>query len=131
MQHQAVLIALGINWEGRRCVLAVELANRETRTSWRELLRGLKEGGLRGVQFVVSDDHEGLEQAIFELLPEARGQRCYVHFLRNALDYLPRKGDHDCLIELRWLYDRRDLQEARRDLEAWLSKWSSKYPKLC
>jgi len=54
-----------------------------------------------------------------------------VHFLRNALDYLPRKGDDDCLTELRWLYDRRDLEEARRDLALWLGKWSSRYPKLC
>jgi putative transposase len=38
-----------------------------------------------------------------------------VHFLRNALDYLPRKGGDDCLVELRWLYDRRDAEEARRD----------------
>ena len=48
-----------------------------------------------------------------ELLPEAAWQRCYVHFLRNALDHLPRKADDDCLQELRWLYDRRDLTEAQ------------------
>jgi putative transposase len=55
----------------------------------------------------------------------------YVHFLRNALDYVPRKVDDDCLRELRWLYDRRDLGEARRDLAAWLTKWQATYPKLC
>lgn len=54
-----------------------------------------------------------------------------MHFLRKAIDYLPRKGNYDRLIELWWLYDRRDLGEARRDLGAWLSKCSSKYPKLC
>jgi hypothetical protein len=53
-----------------------------------------------------------------------------VHFLRNALDYVPRRVDDDCLQELRWLYDRRDLPEARRDLAAWLARWSGKYPKL-
>jgi len=53
-----------------------------------------------------------------------------VHFLRNALDCLPRKADDDCLQELRWLYDRRDLQEAHRDLAAWIAKWQGKYPKL-
>jgi putative transposase len=131
VSSRAVLIALGISWEGRRCVLAVELANRESRTTWRDLLLQLKERGLRGVEFVVSDDHEGLKQAIIELLPEATWQRCYVHFLRNALDYLPRKADDDCRTELRWIYDRRDLAEARADLAAWLSKWQSKYPKLC
>jgi putative transposase len=53
-----------------------------------------------------------------------------VHFLRNAPDHVPRRVDDDCLQELRWLYDRRDLIEARRDLAAWLTKWSSKYSKL-
>ena len=64
-------------------------------------------------------------------MPEAAWQRCYVHFLRNALDHLPRKADDDCLMELRWIYDRRDLEEARRDLAAWLAKWGTRYPKLC
>ena len=56
------------------------------------------------MEFVVSDDHAGLKRAVRELLPEAVWQRCYVHFLRSALDYLPRKADDDCRQELRWLY---------------------------
>jgi putative transposase len=128
---RAVLVAIGIDWEGRRQVLGVEMANRESSTSWKEFLLGLKGRGLRGINFVVSDDHPGLKRAIREVLPEAYWQRCYVHFLRNALDYLPRKGGDDCLMELRWLYDRRDAEEARRDLAAWLLRWQEKYPKLC
>lgn len=128
--HRAVLIAIGINGEGQRQVLAVELANRESQSSWKEFLTGLKERGLSGVEFVVSDDHAGLKRAIREVLTEAPWQRCYVHFLRNALDYLPRKADDDCLQELRWLYDRRDIGEANRDLAAWVVKWQGKYAKL-
>lgn len=131
VQSRAVQIAIGINWDGRRCVLGVELANRESSTSWRDFLVGLKQRGLSGVEFVVSDHHEGLRQAIAQILPEAVWQRCYVHFLRNALDHLPRRADDDCMKELRWIYDRRDGLEARRDLAAWLGKWQSKYPKLC
>ena len=131
IRSRAVLVAIGINWDGRRGVLAVELAGRESTTSWRQLLLSLKQRGLCGVEFVVTDDHAGLKKAIAEVLPEAIWQRCYVHFLRNALDYLPRKADDDCLQELRWLYDRRNLQEARQDLAAWLTKWGQKYPKLC
>jgi putative transposase len=128
---QAAQIAVAVDGEGRRQVLAVELANRESRSSWRDFLSGLKARGLFGVEFVVSDDHEGLKQAIREVLPGAAWQRCYVHFLRNALDYVPRKVDDDCLQELRWIYDRRDLAEVRADIKAWLAKWQSKYPKLC
>jgi len=131
IRSQAVLLAIGIGWDGRRGILAVELANRESRSSWRDFLLQLRERGLSGVEFVVSDDHAGLRQAIVEVLPEAAWQRCYVHFLRNALDYVPRKVDDDCLRELRWLYDRRDFAEARRDLAAWLAKWQATYPKLC
>jgi putative transposase len=128
---QAVMIAIGVDWEGRRNVLAVELANRESQSSWREFCLGLKERGLHGVELVISDDHAGLRKAIGEVFTEAVWQRCYVHFLRNALDYLPRKADNDCMTELRWIYDRRSIEEAREDLAAWLKKWSSRYPKLC
>jgi putative transposase len=128
---QAVLIAIAVDWEGRRQVIGVELANRESRSSWKEFLLGLKGRGLHGVEFVVSDDHSGLKKAIAEVLPEGAWQRCYVHFLRNALDYVPRKVDDDCLRELRWLYDRRDLAEARRDIAQWLAKWQGKYGRLC
>jgi transposase-like protein len=131
IRSQAVQIAIGINWEGRRCVLAVELANRESGSSWKEFLVGLKQRGLRGVICVVSDDHAGLRKSIPEVLPEASWQRCYVHFLRNALDHLPRKKDDDCLTELRWIYERRNVEEARRDLGAWLTKWENRYAKLC
>jgi len=130
-QSRAVLITLGIGWDGRRHVLSVELANRESTGSWKEHLLRLKERGLHGVQLVVSDDHAGLKRAIMEALPEAHWQRCYVHFLRNALDYLPRKQADDCLVELRWIYDRHDANEARHDLAAWLARWQDKHPKLC
>jgi putative transposase len=131
IRSRAVLVAIGINEDGRRCILAVELANRESESSWKDFIAQLRQRGLRGVEFVVSDDHAGLRKAIAESLPEALWQRCYVHFLRNALDYLPRKADDDCLMELRWMYDRHNIEEARRDLAAWLQKWGQRYQRLC
>lgn len=152
IRSRAVLVAIGINWEGRRRILGVELATRESASSWREFLLGLKARGLRGVRMAISDDHAGLKRAIAEVLPEAAWQRCYVHFLRNALDHLPRKANDDCrsgghavtaprkrdalcaghcLTELRWLYDRRDAAEARLQLRAWIEKWAGKHPRLC
>ena len=130
IQSQAVFIALGINWAGRRQVLGVELSTRESQSNWTTFVNGLQARGLRGVEFVVSDDHAGIKRAVRQLLPEAVWQRCYVHFLRNALDYLPRKADDDCRQELRWLYDRRNLKEAQADLQAWLTRWESRYPQL-
>jgi putative transposase len=131
IRSQAVLIAIGINTDGYRQILGVDLASRESQTSWREFLVGLKERGLNGVEFVVSDDHQGLKRSLMEILPEAAWQRCYVHFLRNALDHMPRKASDDCLQELRWLYDRRNLSEAQKDLSSWICRWQKTYPRLC
>ena len=130
VMSQAVLIAIGIDWDGRRQILAVEMANRESRSSWKDFLIGLRKRGLNGVELVVADDHAGLRSAIREVLSDAAFQRCYVHFLRNALDHLPRKADDDCLKELRLLYDRRSVEEARHDLAAWIAKWGARYPRL-
>ena len=132
VQNQAVLIALGVSWDGRREVLGVELAPRESNSIWKDFLVGLKERGLHGVEFVVSDDHCGIRTAVSTILTEAVWQRCYVHFLRNALDHMPKKHiDPACMMELRWIYDRRTIDEAMSDLKAWLNKWSEKYPTLC
>src|SRR6059058_3705373 len=64
VRSQAVLVAIGISWEGKRSILAVELAHRESLSSWRELLVSLRQRSLQGVEFVVSDDHAGLRRAI-------------------------------------------------------------------
>ena len=76
IQTQAVLVAIGATWDGRRQVRGVELSNRESRSSWSTFVRGLKARGLHGVECVVSDDHTGLTRAVAELLPEAVWQRC-------------------------------------------------------
>lgn len=128
---QAILVAIGINQDGKKEILGVELANRESRASWKGFLTSLKNRGLCGVGFVVSDHHEGLKKAIREIYPEALWQRCFVHFLRNAFDYLPKKGDNACLQELRQVYEQRNIIEAQKELRAWLGKWEDKYPKLC
>ena len=71
IEHQAVLVAIGVDLEGRRNVLGVDLANRESHSSWKTFLLGLRDRGLAGVEFVVSDDHAGLKAAIREVLPAA------------------------------------------------------------
>ena len=68
IRSQAVLLAVAIGWDGRRSILGVELANRESRSSWRGFVLGLKERGLHGVEFVVADDHAGLRAALGEVL---------------------------------------------------------------
>jgi len=83
------------------------------------------------VRLVVSDEHPGLQRSVRNVLVEVWWEPCYVHFLRHALDHLPRKANEDWLQELRWMYERRDLQGAWPYLTGWLEKWARKYPKLC
>jgi putative transposase len=125
VRSRAVLVALGIGWDGRRCVLGVYLANREIATSWRDFLASLKQRGLAGVELVVSDAHEGLRQAIVETLPEAVWQHCYVHFSPNTLDHLPCKADENRLTKLRGIYKCRDIAEARRELATLPETWGA------
>lgn len=130
VSSRAVLVALGVNWDGKREVLAVEIANRESANSWKEFISKLKARGLRGVQLVISDAHVGLQVAITELLTNALWQRCYVHALRNAKDCLPRKCNDNCLDELKSIYNQRSIEDAHREFKAWVDKWADEHPKL-
>jgi transposase-like protein len=80
----AVIIAVGVNGDGRREVLGMTIGASEAEPFWVEFLRGLTRRGLRGVKLVVSDAHEGLKAAITKILG-ATWQRCRVHFMRNAM----------------------------------------------
>jgi putative transposase len=82
----AVIVAVGVNSDGRREVLGMTVGHSEAEPFWVEFLRSLARRGLRGVKLVISDAHEGLKAAITKILGAA-WQRCRVHFMRNALAY--------------------------------------------
>jgi putative transposase len=87
----AVIIAIGVNNDGRREFFGMATGPSEAETFWTELLRQLTRRGLRGVKLVISDAHEGLKAAITRLL-NATWQRCRVHFMRNVLAHAGRNG---------------------------------------
>src|SRR5689334_10847457 len=82
----AVIVAVGMNADGRREVLGMDIGPSEAEPFWTDFLRKLRRRGLRGVKLVISDAHEGLKAAISKML-SATWQRCRVHFMRNALAY--------------------------------------------
>src|SRR5436190_20193627 len=82
----AVIVAVGVNTDGRREVLGMTLGHSEAEPFWVEFLRSLARRGLCGAKLVISDAHEGLKAAIVKVLG-ATWQRCRVHFMRNALAY--------------------------------------------
>jgi putative transposase len=85
----ALLACVGVDEEGFREVLAVEVAGSEKGVAYVSLLRGLVERGLSGVRLVVSDDHEAIKVAVAGELPGAEWQRCVAHFERNVLSHVP------------------------------------------
>jgi putative transposase len=85
----ALLVVIGVNAQGFREVLGIESAAGEKKEAYRNLLKGLIERGLTGVQLVISDDHESIKGAVQIELPAARWQRCVVHFQRNVLCHIP------------------------------------------
>jgi transposase-like protein len=87
----AVIVAVGVNGDGRREVLGMDVGPSEAETFWLEFLRKLRRRGLRGVKLVISDAHEGLKGAVAKVM-HASWQRCRVHFLRNALAHAGKSG---------------------------------------
>jgi putative transposase len=87
----AVIVAVGVNGDGRREVLGLAIGASEAETFWTDFLRQLTRRGLRGVKLVVSDAHEGLKAAVAKVL-NATWQRCRVHFMRNVLAYAGKHG---------------------------------------
>ncbi len=87
----AVVVAIGVNSDGRREVLGLDICPSEAETFWSEFLRKLARRGLRGVKLVISDAHEGLKKAVVKVLG-ASWQRCRVHFMRNALAHANKNG---------------------------------------
>ncbi|MDF1606915.1 IS256 family transposase [Hoeflea sp. YIM 152468] len=87
----AAIIAVGVNADGRREVLGLEIGTSEAEAIWTEFLRKLTRRGLRGVKLVISDAHEGIKAAVSKVL-SATWQRCRVHFMRNALAHAGKSG---------------------------------------
>lgn len=101
-------IATGVNADGHREILGVDVFTNEDGASWTSFIRGLVARGLGGVKLVVSDDHLGLKQAIAAVLPGASWQRCRVHFLRNLLSRVPKSAQTLVATLVRSIFDQVD-----------------------
>ena len=87
----AVIIAVGVNSDGRREVLGMQIGHSEAEVFWTDFLRSLARRGLRGVKLVISDSHEGIKASVSKVF-SATWQRCRVHFMRNALAHAGKSG---------------------------------------
>ena len=123
VRNVSVLVAIGVSAGGFREILGVAEGAKEDKSGWQGFLRHLKQRGLRGVQLLISDACLGLAEAAAEVFPEARWQRCIVHFYRNVFSLVP-KG------KVRAVADMLKAIHAQEDLEAAQSKASDVVTKL-
>lgn len=128
----AVLLAVGINPQGRRTLLGVSVSLSEAEVHWRDFLASLQARGLHGVELIVSDDHAGLKAAREARFAGVAWQRCQFHLQQNAGHYVPKLSLRpQVAADLRAIFDAPDRAEADRRLQLAVARYEKSAPKLC
>jgi transposase-like protein len=113
VENVSVLVGIGVNEEGYREIIGVVEGAKEDRESWKNFLRHLKDRGLKGVQLVISDKCLGLVESISEFYPDAKWQRCVVHYYRNVFSLVPRGKVKEVAAMLKAIHGQEDRQAAQ------------------
>ena len=127
---QGVLIVSGLRDDGYREILAVEVADTESESTYQELFRSLKRRGLSGVELVLSDDHEGLKAAVARHFQGASWQRCQVHYARNLLGMVGYARRKDLAEGLRGVFAARSREVAVQLASELATRWRGSHPKV-
>ena len=125
----AVIVAVGVNADGRREVLGMDIGPSEAETFWTGFLRKLARRGLRGVKLVVSDAHEGIKASVSKILT-ASWQRCRVHFMRNALAHAGKSGRRVVSAFIATAFAQDDAMAAKSQWRSVADQLRPKLPKL-
>ncbi|KQT60970.1 transposase [Methylobacterium sp. Leaf456] len=125
----AVIVAVGVNADGRREVLGVATGASEAEVFWKAFLRSLADRGLRGVKLVVADDHKGLRAAAAKVF-SATHQRCRVHWMRNALAHVAPKQRPAVVAMLKTIFAQDSAKAAREQWASVADTLRERYPKL-
>ncbi len=127
----AVLIAVGVRWDGKREVLGVSVDLSESEVHWRNFIRSLIERGLHGVELIISDAHEGLKNALKAVLPGTQWQRCQFHLQQNAQSYIPRQSmKREVASRIRAIFHAPCEEEAQRLLSQFIKDYTDTAPRL-
>jgi transposase-like protein len=127
----ALLVAIGIDEEGRRSVLGVSVSLSEAEVHWRDFLKSLLARGLHGLELIVSDAHAGLKEARLACLGSVPWQRCQFHLLHNALAHVPKEElKRDVVADVQGVLDAPDLPAAEERLQRVVRKYEKSAPKL-
>jgi len=126
---QAMVIAIGVRETGERDILGFSLGGSEEYAFWMDFLRSLVRRGLKGVELVTSDAHEGLKAAIGEVLVGSSWQRCRVHFMRNVLANIPKGSKAVVAAAIRTIFAQPDREAAGQQVREVVKAMQSRWPK--
>jgi len=130
VMSQAVLIVVGISASGKREILSVDIGNSENQQEWSGVFDRLKSRGLKGVQFIVSDDHQGLVKSVKQKFQGTGWQRCQVHFMRNFMSKFSRKNTKEYIVKLKDIFAAPDIEQARERKEKLVKELEAIKPKI-
>jgi putative transposase len=118
VRNVSILVAIGVSNEGYREILGICEGAKEDLESWKNFVRHLKQRGLKGVRLIISDKCLGLVEAVSQFFPEAKWQRCVVHFYRNVFSLVPKGKVREVAAMLKAIHAQEDRQEAQSKAEA-------------
>ena len=124
----AAYVILGINMEGKKEVLTIQVGDNESAKYWLSVLNELKNCGVKDILILCADGLTGMKEAIAAAFPKTEYQRCIVHQVRNTLKYVPEKDRKAFAADLKTIYQAPDEKKALAALERVSEKWSPKYP---
>jgi len=130
VRNQAVLVVAGVNGSGRREILTWRVADVESTETWTAVFRELKQRGVQGVQWLVSDGHEGIQAAARTQLGGALWQRCWTHFLRNAMAKVGHKHKSTLSKELGAARKLPEYKQCLMEAERIAESWEKQYPSV-
>lgn len=122
VKNVSVLVAIGVDQDGYRHVLGIKEGAKEDKESWTFFMRYLKSRGLKGVQLFVSDKCLGLMESLADFYPEAKWQRCVVHFYRNVFTVVPKSRVKEVAAMLKAIHSQEDRQAAEEKAAAVVKK---------
>ena len=113
VRNVSLLVAIGVNHAGYREILGICEGAKEDKAGWSSFLKHLKERGLAGVQLIISDACLGLAESAAEFFPNARWQRCIVHWYRNIFSHVPATKVREIAAMLKAIHASEDIVAAR------------------